>query len=152
MDTDTGYMNDDIEAIGHIPPPGQEAEAIDQEGGELLVFEGLEDVVARARGLGRTDSRIRTDRIEIQTSQWEKQMDNLVQVYLAHRSRDRGDRLPHTTPSENTEEDEDIHPVPSFIIETLDSYCSSRFSPRPLPVSNCLVLSALLPSFQSNSR
>ena len=125
MDIDAGYTNGDIEAIGHIPPPGEEAEAMDQEGGDLLIFEGLGDDLARAAGLCRKDIRVRADRVEIQTAHWEEQMDNLVQAYLTYRSQDRGDRLPCIPPSEGMPEDQHVQ---SFMIETLDSYqCSYLF-------------------------
>lgn len=51
MDLDAGYGGDDIHAIAHIPPPGEEGRDIDCEGGELHVFEGLEDDLAKAKGL-----------------------------------------------------------------------------------------------------
>lgn len=127
MDLDAGYANDDTQAIGHIPPPGEEADAMDQEGGDISVFEGLGDDLARATGLPRMDSRNRTDRVEVQTAHWEEQMDNLIQAYLAYRSQDCGDRFPCPAPSEGTPEDQKEPPFPSFIIETLDSYCGYLF-------------------------
>ena len=123
MDLDAGYADDDTQAIGHIPPPGEEADAMDQEGGDISIFEGLRDNLAQATGLPRMDSRTRTDRVEVQTAHWEEQMDNLIQAYLAYRSQDHGDRFPYSAPSEGTPEDQNEPPFPSFIIETLDSYC-----------------------------
>lgn len=119
MDLDAGYDNEDTQAIGHIPPPGEEADAMDQEGGDVSIFDGLGDDLARATGLPLMDSRTRTDRVEGRAAHWEKQMDNLIQAYLAYRSQDRGDHFPCPAPSEGTPEDP---PFPSFIIETLDSY------------------------------
>ena len=51
MDIDAGYGDDDIHAIAHIPPPGEEGWEIDCEGGELHVFKGLEGDLAKAKGL-----------------------------------------------------------------------------------------------------
>jgi hypothetical protein len=49
MDLDAGYDSDDIHAIAHIPPPGEEGQDIDCESGELHVFEGLEEDLAKAK-------------------------------------------------------------------------------------------------------
>lgn len=40
------------------------------------------------------DSRLRSDRVEIQTHQWTDQMDRLVAAYLDYRLRDSGDGMP----------------------------------------------------------
>ena len=50
MDLDTGFGSDDIRSIAHIPLPGEEGWDLDCEGGELHVFEGLEEDLARAKG------------------------------------------------------------------------------------------------------
>lgn len=51
MDLDAGYGSDKICAIAHILPPGEEGWHIDCEGGELHIFEGLEEDLAKAKGL-----------------------------------------------------------------------------------------------------
>ena len=147
MDLDAGYANDDTQAIGHIPPPGEEADAMDQEGGDISVFEGLGDDLARATGLSRMDSRTRTDRVEVQTAHWEEQMDNLVQAYLAYRSQDRGEPFLCPARSESTPGDQNEPPFPLFTIETLDSYCGYLFVSGLSNSNNTIFFSTILLPF-----
>ena len=142
MDVDAGYGDDDICAIAQIPPPGEEAREIDCEGGELYVFEGLEEDLAKAKGLcvcssnllhifdyllfvyrRHPDLRPRTDRLELLTAHWMDQMDRLIPAYLAYRSHDRGDYLPHAADGEGS----DTPPFPPFTLESLDTYCNVFF-------------------------
>ena len=123
MDLDAGYGDNNTQAIGHIPPPGEEADTMDQEGGDISVLEGLADDLAQAMGLPRMESHIWTDCVEVQKAHWEEQMDNLVQAYLTYWSQDHGNCLPHPALSKGTPEDQNALPFPSFTIQTLDSYC-----------------------------
>ena len=84
MDINAGYANDNIQAIEHILPSGDEAEVIDQEGGDLLVFEGLRDDLAQAMESCCIDPPVQTDHIEIQMAHWEQQMEILIRAYLTY--------------------------------------------------------------------
>lgn len=51
MDLDTGFgTNDDVDAISHTVPPGEEGFDISHEGGEFEVFEDLTAGLAAANG------------------------------------------------------------------------------------------------------
>ena len=50
MDVDAGHMDNNIAAITHIPPPGDEGYELSHEGGEYEVFEGLVENIALATG------------------------------------------------------------------------------------------------------
>ena len=63
----------------------------------------------------RVDSRTRADRVEIQTSYWAAQMDDLTKAYLTYRHHDGMSQTPNPTG--------DIPPS-GFTIEVLDTYCS----------------------------
>ena len=49
MDVDAGLSND-VDAVSHIPPPGEEGFDLSHEGGEYEVYEGLVDKIALATG------------------------------------------------------------------------------------------------------
>ena len=50
MDIGAGCSNDDIDAIAHIPPPGEEGFDLSHEGREYEVFDGVVEDIARATG------------------------------------------------------------------------------------------------------
>jgi hypothetical protein len=44
MDLDAGFSADDVAAVSHIPPPGDEGFDLSNEGGEYQAFKSLVDV------------------------------------------------------------------------------------------------------------
>jgi len=50
MDLDAGYTNNDIAAIVHNPPSGEEGFDLSHEGGEYEIFDGLIEDIAQATG------------------------------------------------------------------------------------------------------
>ena len=50
MDVDAGHTNDDVAAVFHIPPPGEEGLNLSHEGGEYEAFTGLVDDIAQLTG------------------------------------------------------------------------------------------------------
>ncbi|RDB19588.1 hypothetical protein Hypma_013286 [Hypsizygus marmoreus] len=113
MDLDAGHSDNDVDAVSHIVPPGDEGFGISHEGGEFEVFEDLADGLAQSIGYRRVDHRTRRDRIEIQTGHWELQMDRLVQAFLDFRLRDGGEGTP-ISPGNLTNVVYDIEVVDSF--------------------------------------
>jgi hypothetical protein len=72
----------------------------------------------------RVDDRDRRDRIENQNSNWDLQMDCLVDAYLDYREWDGGDGLPNPPPTANHQTG-----IP-FQIELIDVFCKYCFSAR----------------------
>jgi hypothetical protein len=50
MDIDTSNANEDVPAISHLPPPGEEAFDLSHEGGEFEAFTGLVEDIAQVTG------------------------------------------------------------------------------------------------------
>jgi hypothetical protein len=50
MDIDAGHSGEDVFAILHTAPPGEEAFDISHEGGEHEVFEDLVEMLAQSTG------------------------------------------------------------------------------------------------------
>ena len=50
MDINTGYAADDIEAVSHTAPPGEEGIDISHEGGKFEVFDDLAAGIAESTG------------------------------------------------------------------------------------------------------
>lgn len=50
MDIDAGHSGEDVFAISHIAPPGEEGLDISHEGGEHKVFEDLVETLAQSTG------------------------------------------------------------------------------------------------------
>ncbi|KAJ7269482.1 hypothetical protein C8J57DRAFT_1227238 [Mycena rebaudengoi] len=75
IDYNDDHDYDDIETAYGTFPPGQEALLQSSAGGEII-FQQLFD------GLKRTDSRIRTDRVQITINKWKFQMPRLIDAYL----------------------------------------------------------------------
>ena len=69
----------------------------------------------------RVDHRDRRDRIEIQNSNWDLQMDRLVEAYLDYREWDGGDGMPNQPPTTSQQTGT------PFEIELLDVFCKYWF-------------------------
>jgi hypothetical protein len=50
MDLDMGHLTDDVAAVSHTAPPGEEGFDISHEGGEHEVFDDLVDGLAQSNG------------------------------------------------------------------------------------------------------
>jgi hypothetical protein len=50
MDLDAGHLADDVTAVSHMAPPGEEGFDISHEGGEYEVFDDLVDGLAQCNG------------------------------------------------------------------------------------------------------
>ena len=50
MDLDAGLSDNDIVALMHLPPPGEEGLDLSHEAGEHEVFDGLVEDIAKATG------------------------------------------------------------------------------------------------------
>jgi hypothetical protein len=50
MDLDMGHLADDVAAVSHTAPPGEEGFDISHEGGEHEVFDDLVDGLAQSNG------------------------------------------------------------------------------------------------------
>jgi hypothetical protein len=79
------------------------------------------------------DSRLRSDRVEIQTSQWALQMDRLVDAYLEYRSQDPGDGIPIPPPSVPPSEDTPNAALVLSDIELVDMFGKAPFHIQAFP-------------------
>ncbi|KAJ7291871.1 hypothetical protein C8J57DRAFT_1492338 [Mycena rebaudengoi] len=77
-DGDTDY--DDIETAYGTFPPGQEALLQSSEGGEAIFQQLFDD-------FKHSDSRIRTERVQIQIDKWKLQLPRLIDAYLRFKAR-----------------------------------------------------------------
>ncbi|KAG2130280.1 uncharacterized protein EDB93DRAFT_1094973 [Suillus bovinus] len=82
------------DSIPWVPAPGDEGLDLSHEGGKYEALQGLSHQMADLSGFCYMDPRTQHDCIELQTSHWDMQMNQLVNAYLDYRSRDSGDGMP----------------------------------------------------------
>ncbi|KAG1837074.1 hypothetical protein C8R48DRAFT_582763, partial [Suillus tomentosus] len=110
------------DSIPWVPAPGDEGLDLSHEGGKYEALQGLSRTMADLSGFRYVDPKTRHDRIELQTSHWDMQMDWLVNAYLDYRSRDSGNGIPSLA-SVVSNEDPSLNAVPVLTnIELIDTF------------------------------
>ncbi|KAG1882853.1 uncharacterized protein F5891DRAFT_916268, partial [Suillus fuscotomentosus] len=74
--------------------PGEEGIDLSHEGGEYEAFTGLSHQITSLSGCCYVDPCTHHDRIEIQTGNCNSQLDILIDAYLDHHARDKGNGMP----------------------------------------------------------
>ncbi|EPQ55524.1 hypothetical protein GLOTRDRAFT_75671 [Gloeophyllum trabeum ATCC 11539] len=88
MDLDAGDASPEqqelYDAAFNTMPPGEEGFDLSHEGGEHEVFEEFVHHLQNITGVRRVDYRDRRNRVELRTTQWNEQIDVLVNAYLEY--------------------------------------------------------------------
>ncbi|KAG2071085.1 hypothetical protein BDR04DRAFT_1016901 [Suillus decipiens] len=88
-------LNVDISQIPYTAPPGEEGADISHEGREYEAFEGLSQQITEVSGFCYVDPHTCRDHIDVQTANWNLQMEHLVSAYLDYPTWDCGDGMPY---------------------------------------------------------